>query len=299
MTNTKVTYNADKDAWTYSPLKYWPNNTGEKVSFFAYAPCELPAGSSLSDYYNIKFTVANDVKDQVDLIYNNQANNSTINQTKPAVGNLITFKFEHALSRIGLSVQVVVDGTETDPALQQYKLDGNTRINVKKVMLVDGTAADETFDPANTTTGPFYTSGTLSMMDGTWSDTDGTQYFTFGSEHFYRTVTDNGEEVVQLTKFNQSQTLLNEDSYLMIIPTENTSFKIYIEYDVITEEEDGTETTINNCILSKNPLSVDFEQGYAYNFNLVLGMTSVQFDVEEVAEWNTTCLLYTSPSPRD
>ena len=44
MYNTKVTYSTDK--WTYSPLKYWPNNHGgaaasddvDKVSFFAYAP---------------------------------------------------------------------------------------------------------------------------------------------------------------------------------------------------------------------------------------------------------------------
>lgn len=44
MYNTKVTYADSK--WTYSPLKYWPNNHGgaaassdvDKVSFFAYAP---------------------------------------------------------------------------------------------------------------------------------------------------------------------------------------------------------------------------------------------------------------------
>ena len=44
MYNQKVTY--DGNAWTYSPLKYWPNEYGssaisddvDKVSFFAYAP---------------------------------------------------------------------------------------------------------------------------------------------------------------------------------------------------------------------------------------------------------------------
>ena len=40
MFNQKVTYDTNANEWTYSPTKYWPNNTTDKVSFFAYAPYE-------------------------------------------------------------------------------------------------------------------------------------------------------------------------------------------------------------------------------------------------------------------
>lgn len=295
MKGTKVTYNEDKAAWTYSPLKYWPNNTDDKVSFFAYGPYgNTNIVRNTTTVSSIDFTVQNDVRNQVDFIYNKQVDNSTLNQTKPTVSEKVKFQFQHALSRIGFTVAAAVDET----SVGTVKLDGNSRINVKKVALVSGDATSYTEGAA----GPFYTNGTLDMLEGKWSDLDGAQSFTLaGKNHFYRTVTDkdvenstNDIDVVQLHKFNQSQRLLNDSAYVMIIPTDiseitdaKTSFKIYIEYDVITEDDDNADVSkITNKILSKNALDVTFEAGKAYNFNLILGMTSVKFDVDEVVDWN-------------
>lgn len=161
------------------------------------------------------------------------------------------------------------------------KLDGNTHINVKKVeLLVQNSETDATF----------YTGGKFNMVNGTWVDTPtGYQGFTFAGVNFDYTVTvgedKEKEEVVQLHKFNQKQTLLNEKSYLMIIPQNlrdgNTGFKIRITYDVINEGEDGKDiSSVTNTITSANTLKVDFEQGKAYNFNLILGMTSVKFEID-------------------
>lgn len=295
MKGTKVTYNEGKAAWTYSPLKYWPNNTGDKVSFFAYGPYGNTNIKLNTDAVSsIDFTVQNNVLEQVDFIYNNQADNSTINRNKPTVSEKVKFQFQHALSRIGFTVAAAVDET----SVGTVKLDGNSRINVKKVALVNSDATSYTEGAA----GSFYETGTLDMLDGKWDNLSGTQSFTLaGKEHFYRTVTDkdvenstNDIDVVQLHKFNQSQRLLNDDSYLMIIPTDisentdaKTSFKIYIEYDVITEDDDNADVSkITNKILSANALDVKFEAGKAYNFNLILGMTSVKFDVDEVVDWD-------------
>lgn len=295
MKGTKVTYNEGKAAWTYSPLKYWPNNTGDKVSFFAYGPYGNTNIKLNTDAVSsIDFTVQNNVLKQVDFIYNNQYDNSTINCNKPTVSEKVKFQFQHALSRIGFTVAAAVDET----SVGTVKLDGNSRINVKKVALVNGDATSYT----EGATGPFYEAGTLDMLNGNWGNLSGTQSFTLaGKEHFYRTVTDkdvenstNDIDVVQLHKFNQSQRLLNDDSYLMIIPTDisentdaKTSFKIYIEYDVITEDDDNADVSkITNKILSANALDVKFEAGKAYNFNLILGMTSVKFDVDEVVDWD-------------
>ena len=296
MTNTKVTYDADKDKWTYSPLKYWPNNADDQVSFFAYGPyakdgnannIEVVTDDEGNFTTDLKFTVPSDVKEQVDLIYNTN-HDGTVNQGKPEVGSTIDFKFDHALSRISFTVEAAVDEVDNGSNL----LDGNTRINVKKVALVGEDGYDE-----NNVTGPFYTDGTLSLLpdyvDAPWTETAGEQGFVFDATNFYHTVKDknSGEEVVQLTRFNASepQRLLNDDSYLMVIPQE-ASFKIYIEYDVISEgnDNDGNGdydgSIITNCITSEEAITVDFVKGMAYNFNLVLGMTSVKF-AASVTEW--------------
>ena len=320
MNNVKVT-NYEGKGWTYSPVKYWPNNKFtddegnsryEMVSFFAYGPYGLTENSSLSeDRTAVKFKVEPDVKDQVDLIYSNNYGD-IMNQGKPAVDSKILFNFAHALSRISFTVQAAVDDTEVG-----NKLDGNTRINVRKVALVGDAGYD-----ADALTGPFYKEGTLNLLEpeteevedeegemieryvSPWSGQSGEQGFEFNATaHFRHTVKDidptqerdeDGNypetDVVQLTKFNNIEkvTLLNDASYLMVIPqdlrtseNEGTSegFKIYIEYDVISETSEGNDPSIiTNRITSEEALSVEFKQGMAYNFNLILGMTSVKFD---------------------
>lgn len=266
MTDTKVTYNSDKNMWTYSPIKYWPNNRNHKVSFFAYGPFSVTEQLD-KDKTAIDFTVEPEIKDQVDLIYNTNYN-ATIDAQKQAVNDRITFIFSHALSRVSFSVELAVDGMEPG----NTTLDANTVVNVKQVQLI----------------GPFYQKGTLTLLEPTeenplWNNLSGEQNFTLNGQHFYRTITADNSEVVQLHKFNQSQNLLNSDSYLMIIPQDLSTggFNIYIEYDVITKTDDGKDySCITNCITSETPLMVNFERGKSYNFNLILGMTSVKFNVE-------------------
>ena len=312
MANTKVTFNPDKGdngTWTYSPVKYWPNNKFtdndgntrfEMVSFFAYGPYAKEPGASnitLNEKGDaLTFEVKNEVKEQVDLIYNTNYD-GTVNQSKPAVGTKINFKFDHALSRVSFTVEAAVDEATNGDNL----LDGNSRINIKKVALVDATTGYVA--EAQSQSGPFYSKGTLSLLkpesddDSVWSETEGNQGFVFNAtEHFAHIKQDvdatdktTTVDVMQLTRFNASepQPLLNEDSYLMIIPQTDAEFKIYIEYDVITVGEDGTEdaSMIANRITSDEALKVTFEKGKAYNFNLVLGMTSVKFEAE-VSEWD-------------
>ena len=299
MDNTKLTFNPDKGddgEWTYSPLKYWPNNKGDKLSFFAYAPYK--SSQIVLDGENrstLSFTVADDVKNQVDLIYH-KANGDeseqgkTIDMEKQSVTDKVKFNFQHALSRITFDVKAVVD--ETDAENGDNLLDGNTRINIKSVQLV------KTSDDENAAE-PFYTTGVLNLASGEWN-TDANegeeiayQKFSFNGSHFYQAVDeakteDATDDVVQLTKFNPEQTLLNEDSYLMIIPQnfkDTDGYRIYIEYDVISEgyDNNNNETptydsnTITNCIYSE-PLKTDFVAGQAYKFTLLLGMTSVKFE---------------------
>ena len=103
--NQKVTYAADANEWTYSPTKYWPNNTTDKVSFFAYAPYESNVSggrvgivtSQIDDtgIPSIDFTLkeATKIDEMVDLVVAEELN-------KTAQDEAIQFNFRHTLSKI-------------------------------------------------------------------------------------------------------------------------------------------------------------------------------------------------------
>lgn len=295
MDNTKVYFDEQKGAWTYSPIKYWPNNVDDKLSFFAYAPYshENITFDNPDNRSSFIFEVKNNVREQVDLIYHKAAGDNvngvekSIDRIKPTISSTITFNFWHALSRIAFDVKAVVDDTDTNSG---NLLDGNTRINVKKVALISATKEyPEGLD------GPFLVKETFNILDGTWgNNAGGTQGFEFDGDDFYRAVDVEGtanvetDDVAQLTKFNPAQRLLNEDSYLMIIPQEGCKFRIYIEYDVISEL-DNTDGTGNDYNIITNKITSaemtnSFVAGKAYVFNIRLGMTSAKFTAD-VTEW--------------
>lgn len=306
MDNTKVSFNNEKGSWTYSPVKYWPNTENDKVSFFAYAPynnaqIEFPDENNRS---TLVFNVNSDVKQQVDLVYHKGEGDEdagiepSIDLQKPTITGAVNFNFLHALSRIAFNVKAVVDDVNAD---SDNLLDGNTHINIKKVALVSADV-NYKYDESDLV-GPFYTLDTLNILNGKWghNDEQALQGFDFDGENFYRAVDINAssdienDDVVQLTKFNPAQRLLNDDSYLMIIPQDFTGtegYRIYIEYDVVTEaiDNNGTEenitsdaSTISHKIYS-DVMNTKFEAGKAYVFNLRLGMTSVKFDAN-VSDW--------------
>jgi hypothetical protein len=41
MWNQKMEYSTTKTVWNYAPVKYWPNEESDKISFFAYAPYQV------------------------------------------------------------------------------------------------------------------------------------------------------------------------------------------------------------------------------------------------------------------
>ena len=146
MINEKITWDANGNAWTYSPIKYWPNPTGgksandQKVSFFAYAPYANPGSSETvgitgfsidptSKHNLVHYGFSND-KDtpNVDLMwgYKNGWNKTStadadrvnINLTRQATA--VKFIFQHVLSKLGGSQE----GTITDPTADGYVANG-------------------------------------------------------------------------------------------------------------------------------------------------------------------------------
>lgn len=298
-------------AWTYSPLKYWPNESDDKVSFFAYAPyTEQPIpdqnGNIVPHTMNIgnhstntaegtpslTFYVASDVNDQVDLLWATPV----LNQIKQATNENIQFTFNHALSRIGFSVQTMLDtknedadGTadDADRFTNEYEKDQNgdqiTTVKVTKVEL----------------SGKFYNAGTLqysesndnyvAFFDNCTTPANGITYVL--EEENFETVKDN----VPTTK-----TKLNkDDSYIMIIPKDfavssgnddaaGETLKVKVTYTVTTKDNnlDTGETTVTNVIeTAAFNMAEGFTAGKAYNFCLHLGLTSVKLSAT-VTAWD-------------
>lgn len=285
--------------WGYTPLKYWPNNTGEKVSFFAYAPYSAgAAGNNISDFGPgnstagdpmVKFTVNDAVKSQTDLLYADATNLK--NLTKQAIGGKVNFPFKHALSRIGFKVQAMVDKVAAD-GVTSDAIGNNTKIVITKVELI----------------GKFYDSGVLNLNNGatvapnwgsylpdalvektftlnantTTEDSDFTNPETFGPASSSLTVF--GQSVT-----TTAATLNKDDSYIMVIPQNfaaGSEVKIKVTYVVITDDF-NLENNISKItnVIESTPFIFDFQHGKAYTFNLTLGMTSVKFDAS-VTDWS-------------
>ncbi len=295
MYNQQVTWTQDatdptdptKGEWTYTPVKYWPNNTGDKVSFFAYAPYDKdqtwPMSTSNTE---ILFEVKENVQQQKDLLWNKT---SQLNLKKPDVEKVIDFNFGHALARIGFKLAGAFDQVEAGG-----NIDKNTVITVKKVML---SGEEHTYNGPDNVTWPVngvlharaYLDLTQTGDTPSWNIDQGALTLTWSSDN----TGDFKENSNILKEGNDGERPLNGDNaYAMVIPQtfdNNSSLYVYIEYEVETTDNTATDNSskITNYISKKVELPNNkLEAGKAYTLNLVLGMTTVKLSTD-ITDWDT------------
>lgn len=118
MFDQKVTKTA-ADAYTYTPIKYWPNNDEDNITFFAYYPYGA-TGLSWVDhagtpakYENTsanlpvaQFTVAAKAADQVDFMYAPAVKDQTKSSKNGGVEGTVKFTFKHALTQVNLKAKL-------------------------------------------------------------------------------------------------------------------------------------------------------------------------------------------------
>lgn len=105
-------------AWTYSPERYWPNNENDKISFFAYAPYNIPE-VTISDKIKKGYPVLNyeNMSCETDFL----VAAPLMNQTKS--NGTLQFKMKHQLTKVSIYVKNG-DVSPGEKKITKLRLDG-------------------------------------------------------------------------------------------------------------------------------------------------------------------------------
>ena len=130
MNNQKVTKKTVgyTTSWVYSPIKYWPNNLKDRVSFFAYAPYSK-AGIEFTSTGRprIQFALSANSQDMIDLVA--AAPQYNLGGKSPN-NNDVQFNLRHLLTRVRFSAKVAGD------IVDKVEANGITRVIIEELQLV-------------------------------------------------------------------------------------------------------------------------------------------------------------------
>lgn len=310
MYNQEVTFSSSK--WTYSPVRYWPNEHGsaaasenvDKVSFLAYAPyvaagagtegiTALSANDAAGDA-KVSYTVADKPEDNVDLVWAvapeniswATANGGTVsivkgmpylNLVKPKTTQSISFLFKHATSKLSFKVLGAFDD------LTGGEKDANTKITIKSV----------------TVKGSFARSGVLNLNNvaadvALWEDkvyddaVNSTSVIVVDKDHNLASAfIDAGDVAFASQPDGVTQTeanLLTDNVQFNLIP--GTISEVVIDYFVTTDDAKlkKTYSRVENVIKYTFDTPLTIQNNKAYTLKLQLGMTTVKV-TSSVDEW--------------
>ena len=181
MWNQQVAWDASlsSPAWTYSPVKYWPNDnnpadnagaTGSQahsyLSFFAYAPYQAVAmpstgvnntaaandgiiavsanNANISNsyiHYRTSLEKPFGIDKSVDLLWTNQRDLYKMKESGEGnVDGRVSLNFKHALTKLDINVRAMVDNTASASSpAYSTEVDGNTRIYIDNVSITTPT----------------------------------------------------------------------------------------------------------------------------------------------------------------
>ena len=321
MYNQGVFYSAS--AWTYAPLKYWPNETAndsqspaatsaakDYLSFFAYAPYVSDAtgategitGLSNNDYAGypyVDYTVAALPENSVDLLWGLapsgglsytavDGNDISVAEGLPLKDLLKPSKDQKIKFLFKHALARI--GFSVVGAFDQISAggekDANTKVTVKEIEI---SGAD------------FGKSGRLILNNNgagvaNWTNitTQGNTnaVFTIGNDVLNTEIKDGGDvafatQPVGVTAAEKN-VFADATKYFMVIPTGNTNITVKITYYVQTKDaklaaSGSVDGSRVENVITKT-IPVDLVNNKAYNLKLILGLTSVKLDAE-VADW--------------
>ncbi|MBP3779478.1 MAG: fimbrillin family protein [Prevotella sp.] len=322
MYNQAVT-STDGTTWTYSPIKYWPNEFGssaisegiDKLSFFAYAPyvAVTPSTGLVTESTTDNITqltrntatgdpmvkyIVNSSGAGVDLLWGvNSSGLPYLNQSRTAgttIDDKITFTFKHALAK--LTATIATDNS----------IDANSKVYVRSITIT-GFASKGMLNLNNITPNQplwlSYDGGEPTYEGMTFNDgrKDGREGTADGAQANEKNQLLNSTIIQTNTAtggVTNSAANLFSTTDLYVIPSGGTeNVDVTIVYDVETEDaklstklSDGSTpgSSIENRITKTAVFgaSTGFVAGNAYTINITLGMKQVKLDAS-VATWGT------------
>ena len=249
----------DGSTYTYAPIKYWPNNPGDKVTFWAYSPHdasgltlksgESPYGNTSTGIPDIHFT--SDGKTDLMVTHLDESAPYVVKDlSKPAVSGTVDLLFHHLLSRVVFHFVKVED----DEDVYEVRI---TNVSIQGIYLT----ADHPGDSS-----------------GSWSD-----WSNSGSLPVYADLTpDDLTDNLVVPKAPGTSAETDSDLAVMPIPqtlTERDNAAIVISYAVFSSS-DGSLLNSQQGVFPIHGLHdgwvhpAGWEQNYQYTYNVSIKPTS-------------------------
>lgn len=345
MWNQDVQWDAtlSQPAWTYTPVKYWPNDnnpaddqtppaTGSQthsyLSFFAYAPYQdndeltgltsaqqdeatgvvaFTANSTASQESKVTYRLNTSLlpPDNIDLLWTRNIDRYKMDGAGYVNGQ-VQLQFIHALSKVKFVARTLVDQTTTDDTDPQYPhdVDANTKIFIERVEIT----APSLYKEAKMSLVPNPVNGTVPV----WSDrtTPITPSVTgsilhsdlkWGSNPADRSdasaaATDFAALAAGVTSTDHDLFADADNNGIFLIPTAaKERLTIRVVYHVVTYDPSLKLNTPKYYSLVTNDISyttpdtdagkLQFEPNKVYTIRLLLGLTTVKFEVDAVDDW--------------
>lgn len=307
-------------AWVYSPVKYWPNQPGDQISFFAYAPYETAWQSGTKSgvvvsaatepgipYIDFTLKDKDNLKKMVDLVV---ADKRDMTYT-PENGGKVSFSFEHTLSRVAFQAKLG-DGLFTD-------MDGTKSFVYITHMWIVGTNHDAPGSSlslldvaAQPNTGSkFYTRAKWSELHWKYDNAvipeadfslDNILDFDNGITESNPTPGHSGS-IKGIKIYKSSQTtpvsLFPDKQYLYLIPIADDTesgrasgcakgdIKFGFHYDIVTQDQ----TTANQYVASHAETVISIPAGHmkrksSYLYTLKINLHEITIEAAEVKPWD-------------
>jgi len=254
MNGVTVTYAgggaSDPEKYTYTPLRYWPNDeANNKLSFFAYYP---QGGTGITAPTNgwggYTFTAQTDPAKMVDFLVSKVAADQTYSATNSGTAGVVKMMFYHTLTMVKFKVKTDMD----------YATAGTT-ITLKSISLA-GVNTVGTLTPATET--------------AAWSGQATPAAFN---------VFPSGSKALTTTEAFVPTGTEKNDAYLMVPQTLSDDVVATIVYEVKT----GTDAAVTNTAtvkLNSDATVKAWEMNKNIVYTFVVGLKPIKF-IADVTDW--------------
>lgn len=138
----------DGTNWHYSPVKYWPNNAGEKLDFYAYSPLNRNISVSENTQVGppvIKYRLRPAGDARTDILYA-----ESVDMAKPSDDTKTELKFKHLMGKLQFFFSVLPpDGALDANGMQIEVNDGQYRAHIQSMSYTVNTKGDFNFSYEN------------------------------------------------------------------------------------------------------------------------------------------------------